>query len=49
MTTGSPRRSPWPLAITLGLVLVIVVNLVVAVIAVRGADPIVSSYNSEPR
>jgi len=43
------RRSPWPLAIVLGLLFVIVVNLVVAIIAVRGADPIVSSYNSEPR
>ncbi len=49
MTTSPSPRSPWPLAVVLGLVLVIVVNLVVAVIAVRGADPIVSSYNSEPR
>jgi uncharacterized protein (DUF2062 family) len=49
MTATPPRRSPWPLAVALGLVLVIIVNLVVAVIAVRGADPIVSSYNSEPR
>lgn len=49
MTTGPSHRSPWPLAVVLGLVLVIVVNLVVAVIAVRGEDPIVSSYNTEPR
>jgi hypothetical protein len=44
-----PPRSPWPIAIVLGLLFVIAVNIVVAVIAVRGADPVVSSYNTEPR
>jgi hypothetical protein len=49
MTDHRPRRSPWPYAIVGGLLIVIAVNIVMAVIATRGADPVVSSYSTEPR
>ncbi len=39
----------WPVIITLGLVLVVVVNAVFIYIAVSGADDIVPSYQSEQR
>jgi hypothetical protein len=45
----SPRRSPWPVMIALGLLLVVVVNFLFIYIAVRGADPVVPSYRTEPR
>lgn len=45
-----PRRSwIWPLAITLGLALVIAVNAAFIVIAVTGADEVVESYRTEER
>jgi hypothetical protein len=49
MTHSTDRISRWPLAIALGLLLVILVNAVFAYIATSGADPVVSSYNTEPR
>ncbi|MEP6572579.1 MAG: hypothetical protein ABJD11_07780 [Gemmatimonadota bacterium] len=48
-TANKPRRSPWPLAIALGLLLVVLVNVAFAYIAVHGADGVVPSYNSERR
>ncbi len=36
----------WPIAITLGLLTVVVVNIVFIVVAVGGADPVVESYES---
>lgn len=39
----------WPLAIALGLLLVIVVNVGFAVVAIRGADTVVESYHTEER
>jgi hypothetical protein len=39
----------WPMLITAGLVLVIVVNALFIYIAVSGADDVVSSYNTEER
>ncbi|MEO8029228.1 MAG: hypothetical protein ABI765_00195 [Gemmatimonadota bacterium] len=44
---GSGRL--WPRAIWLGLTLVVLVNLAMAWIAVRGADPVVSSYSTPQR
>lgn len=39
----------WPWGIVLGLLLVVIVNVVFAFVAIRGADPVVSSYRTEPR
>lgn len=39
----------WPVLITLGLVLVVLVNAVFIYIAVSGADDVVPSYQSEKR
>jgi hypothetical protein len=46
MSDGSRR---WPIAIAIGLLLVILVNAVFAYIATSGADPVVPSYQTEPR
>lgn len=43
------RRSPWVIAIVIGLVLVALVNVLFIWIAVRGQDPVVRSYVTEPR
>ncbi len=47
--SGAQRRSPWPLALVIGLILVAIVNLVFILIAVRGGEPVVPSYNSSQR
>jgi hypothetical protein len=39
----------WPIAIVIGLVLVVLVNLAFIYIAVSGADQVVPSYHSEER
>jgi hypothetical protein len=39
----------WPIAIAIGLALVILVNLVFIYIAVSGKDDVVPSYRSERR
>lgn len=39
----------WPIAIAAGLLLMILVNLAFIFIAVRGADEVVPSYQTEPR
>lgn len=39
----------WPAAITIGLLVVVAVNVVFIVIAVRGADPVVESYDAGER
>jgi hypothetical protein len=46
---NSAEELRWPWAIALGLLLVVIVNVVFAVVAIRGADPVVSSYRTEPR
>lgn len=43
------RRSRWPLAIVIGLILVAIVNVVFIVIAVRGGEPVVESYSTGQR
>jgi hypothetical protein len=45
------RRSSlgWPIGIAVGLLLMILVNLAFIFIAVRGADEVVPSYQTEPR
>jgi hypothetical protein len=48
-TVSSAAGRRWPWAIAIGLFLVIVVNALFAWIAVSGADPVVSSYNTERR
>jgi len=45
----TPISSPWPRMIVLGFVLVVAVNVLFVYIAVTGADPVVSSYTTEPR
>lgn len=49
MSTEPRRRSPWPLAIIVGLTLVAISNAFYVYVAVRGADPVVPSYVLEPR
>ena len=39
----------WPILITVGLVLVILVNAIFIYIAVKGADEVVPSYQTEER
>lgn len=48
---GDPPRSSrlWPILITLGLLLVILVNGIFIYIAVTGADEVVPSYLTEER
>ncbi len=46
---GSRRRSPWPLVIVIGLVLVALVNLLFIYVAVRGQEPVAESYNRAGR
>jgi hypothetical protein len=43
------RRSPWVLAIIIGLTMMVLVNIAFIVVAVRGADDVVPSYNLEQR
>ena len=45
-TTDSRR---WPWAIALGLLFVVLVNVAMAWVAVRGADPVVRSYSTTSR
>ncbi len=51
--TSSPARrsprSPWLIAIVVGLILVALVNVVFIYIAVHAQDPVVDSYVTEPR
>jgi hypothetical protein len=47
--TDAPPRSPWPLAIVLGLVLVAMINVGFIWIALRDEDPVVPSYQTEAR
>ncbi len=48
-TEQKRRRSPWPLAIVIGLIVVAIVNVLFVYIAVRAQDPVVDSYNTESR
>jgi len=43
-TLTLPVGSPWPAAIFVGLLIVVVVNMVFIYIAFSGADPVVPSY-----
>ena len=49
MTEPKRRRSPWPIAIVIGLVLVAIVNVLFIYIAVRGQESVVDSYNTQSR
>lgn len=46
-TLTLPVRSPWPLAIVVGLLIVVAVNVVFIYIAFSGADVVVPSYLRE--
>ncbi len=46
---GRRNSLGWPIGIAVGLVLMILVNLAFIFIAVRGADEVVPSYQTEPR
>jgi flagellar basal body-associated protein FliL len=46
---GGEKSRLWPMIITVGLVIVMVVNFLFIYIAVKGADAVVPSYNSEQR
>ncbi len=39
----------WPLAITIGLLIVVAVNIAFIVVAVGGADPVAESYEAGER
>lgn len=47
----SERRADraWPIAIVIGLLIVIAMNVAFAFVAVGGQDEVVPSYTSEPR
>ncbi len=45
----APRRSPWVIAVIVALIVVAIVNVLFIWIAVRGQDPVVDSYVTEPR
>lgn len=51
--SAEPEEKPgsrlWPILITVGLALVILVNAVFIYIAVKGADEVVPSYQTEER
>ncbi len=49
MEPTNPGARVWPRAIFLGLLLVVVINGLFAYIAIRDADPVVSSYRTEAR
>lgn len=49
MPTSSAAGRRWPWAIAIGLAVVVVVNVVFAWVAIRGADDVVRSYNTEAR
>jgi hypothetical protein len=42
-------RSPWVVGIVIGFVVMVLVNAAFIYIALRGADPVVPSYNAEGR
>ena len=44
-----PRSWVWPVAIVVGLILVMAVNAGFIVVAVTGADEVVESYTTEER
>ena len=46
---ADPRARRWPLAIAIGLFIMIAVNVVFMVVAISGADEIAPSYNEEAR
>ncbi len=48
-TSPPAGRSPWLIAIIVGLILVALVNVVFIWIAVHRQDPVVDSYVTEPR
>ena len=49
-STGSGGKSRlWPIIITVGLTVVVVVNALFIYLAVKGADDVVPSYNTEER
>jgi hypothetical protein len=49
-SSGDGQKSRlWPIIITVGLVVVMVVNFLFIYIAVKGADTVVPSYTSEER
>ena len=39
----------WPIAMAVGLLIVIAVNLVLVIVAIGGADPVAESYESRDR
>jgi hypothetical protein len=43
------RRSPWVLAIVIGLSVVAIVNAIFIYVAVRNQDPVVATYDTGPR
>ena len=46
---GGGKSLIWPMIITVGLIVVLVVNVLFIYIAVKGADAVVPSYNTEER
>jgi len=48
-TDPGDRSWIWPAAIIAGLALMIAVNAAFIIVAVRGADTVVESYQTEPR
>jgi hypothetical protein len=49
LRTPESSRSPWPWAIVIGLLFVILVNAAMAYVAIQGSDPVVDTYRTESR
>jgi hypothetical protein len=47
--TKASGRSNWVIGIIIGLAFVAIANAVFIYVAVKGADPVVPSYSTEPR
>lgn len=48
-TEAPRRRSPWPMAIAIGLGIVVLMNAVFIYVALSNTDPIAPSYSQEHR
>jgi len=48
-TGGGGKSRLWPIIITVGLTVVVMVNALFIYLAVKGADDVVPSYNTEER
>lgn len=46
---GAGSGRAWPMALAAGLLIVVLVNVMFAIVAIGGADPVAESYESGER